>query len=118
MTRARFVGAALLFAAATAAAVIAIGDHDATVQAIALIVVPTLLPFLVVAPTRWVGERAWLWCAALPALGWASTIRADVRHAGQPDASFAVLHGWAACALATLLAGVWIALRGIFVRRR
>lgn len=124
MTRAVFLLRAVALAVACATAVIVIGGHfDGAAllpMQLALIVGPTLLPFLVLLPTSLTGPRAWLACAALPVIGWAGMIVADVQHAGQPDASFSALLGWSACALATMLMLAWAivhAVRGAMTRR-
>ena len=71
-----------------------------------LIFLPTLLPFLVLAARSPVSPVAVALVAAPLVLGWAYVIYVESQPYAGGGASMAVLMGWAACFVSTLLAAL------------
>ena len=109
VARARFLlaGAALALAGACVIVAVTRGDAAAPVlQRGAAVGVPTLVPFLIGAVAPAGRHGLWWVLAALTTIGWTSA--AVGLRAARADASFAALHGWAACVVASIVALMYV----------
>lgn len=113
----RYLAASALFAAVLAAAVIASAGYYVNpvllVGQMLGIGLPSYAPFVVLALARVRNAWATLLIAGIILLGWSRVVYIDTRPYEGGGASFAILVGWAACALALVLAALLAAGRDL-----